>query len=461
MFVRSLFHCWYVLAVNIAALIIVAPVRAEFGQLLFRLTASGAAVRDYFGQRVDISGPTIIVGSNGNGSAYLFDAKTGQELFTLTAPDPGFGKAAGISGDKAVVGAATDAAYVFDVTTGQHLDTLVTFANTGLSGWTPEIDLFGNAAIIGVGWDDTAGMNAGAAYVFNMSTGQQRFKLTASDAAPGDLFGTQCCSRAVAISGNKAIVSTFGRRSAYVFDVTTGEELFKLVGGYSVDIAGNIAIVASHADNGDGTAYIYDATTGQELRKLNFPTAAEFPGVSAAIDGNTAILGARYLDTAYVFDVQTGKLLTTFTGPVGSQFGCSVAINGNTAVIGARLENDSAGAAYVFDVTREVTTPGDFNTDGTVDAADYVAWRNGLGTTYTQADYNIWRANFGRSTGAASATVLDAESPPPLGGSSPAVPEPPAAWLLLGLVLQLRIRTTRSCATGVFKNAGNVGFKRW
>ena len=38
---------------------------------------------------------------------------------------------------------------------------------------------------------------------------------------------------------------------------------------------------------------------------------------------------------------------------------------------------------------------GDYNQNGTVDAADYVVWRNGLGTTYTQDHYDIWRANFG------------------------------------------------------------------
>ena len=43
--------------------------------------------------------------------------------------------------------------------------------------------------------------------------------------------------------------------------------------------------------------------------------------------------------------------------------------------------------------------PGDFNQDGTVDAADFVVWRKGLGTTYTQSDYAIWRANFGHSAG--------------------------------------------------------------
>ena len=42
---------------------------------------------------------------------------------------------------------------------------------------------------------------------------------------------------------------------------------------------------------------------------------------------------------------------------------------------------------------------GDYNHDGVVDVADYVVWRKGLGTTYTQDDYNTWRTNFGRTAG--------------------------------------------------------------
>ncbi len=63
---------------------------------------------------------------------------------------------------------------------------------------------------------------------------------------------------------------------------------------------------------------------------------------------------------------------------------------------------------------------GDFNGDGTVDAADYTMWQDGLGDgTYTVADYDVWSGNFG----ATSAT-----------GSSTAVPEPAALLLCCGLV---------------------------
>jgi hypothetical protein len=54
---------------------------------------------------------------------------------------------------------------------------------------------------------------------------------------------------------------------------------------------------------------------------------------------------------------------------------------------------------------------GDFNGDGSVGAADYVVWRKGLGTIYTQNDYNVWRTHFGQTAGSGS-------------GASGSVPEP-------------------------------------
>ena len=86
--------------------------------------------------------------------------------------------------------------------------------------------------------------------------------------------------------------------------------------------------------------------------------------------------------------------------------------------------------------------PGDFNDDGTVDAADYTVWRDNLGgdsaalngngsgsATVVQADYDLWRQSFGNT--AASAAL-----------GSEAVPEPTAVSIvgaaLVGLVLARR-----------------------
>jgi hypothetical protein len=86
-----------------------------------------------------------------------------------------------------------------------------------------------------------------------------------------------------------------------------------------------------------------------------------------------------------------------------------------------QLQNQG-GASWVDDVSLVRLTPdlveqdGDFNRDGIVDAADYVAWRK-LGLPET--DYNLWRQNFGEVGGGSGA-----------GGG--AVPEPGA--LLLAMV---------------------------
>jgi hypothetical protein len=66
---------------------------------------------------------------------------------------------------------------------------------------------------------------------------------------------------------------------------------------------------------------------------------------------------------------------------------------------------------------------GDYNDNGTVDAADYVLWRDNVGTSVVlpndplggpigQAHYNQWRANFGATAGSGSA-VLAAGVPEP------------------------------------------------
>jgi Concanavalin A-like lectin/glucanases superfamily len=65
---------------------------------------------------------------------------------------------------------------------------------------------------------------------------------------------------------------------------------------------------------------------------------------------------------------------------------------------------------------------GDYNDDGSVDAADYVVWRKTMGSS--AAAYNTWRTNFGRTAA------------PGLGASVAAVPEPASlALCILGVIV--------------------------
>jgi hypothetical protein len=94
--------------------------------------------------------------------------------------------------------------------------------------------------------------------------------------------------------------------------------------------------------------------------------------------------------------------------------------------LGGKLDWDTSElyTRGVLSVTGPASLAGDYNDDGKVDAADYVAWRNGLGTTYTQGHYNVWRANFGASGGSASGATAGLPS-----SANAAVPEPTSAWL--------------------------------
>ncbi len=87
---------------------------------------------------------------------------------------------------------------------------------------------------------------------------------------------------------------------------------------------------------------------------------------------------------------------------------------------------------------------GDYNGNGVVDAADYVVWRKGLGTTYSQADYSAWRSHFGQTAGSGSA-LPSAEL------LSAAVPEPGSAGLLLVACFGLCALWRRPSQTGLKK----------
>ncbi len=129
------------------------PARADYSQLA-KLTASDANAGDWFGGGVAISGTTALVGarydddaSGDSGSAYLYDFSDPNNIteIKLTASDAAAGDVFG------------------------HL-----------------VAISGTTALVGAHGNDDAGSESGSAYLFDVATGVQLFKLTASDAnAPG------------------------------------------------------------------------------------------------------------------------------------------------------------------------------------------------------------------------------------------------------------------------------------
>ena len=74
-----------------------------------------------------------------------------------------------------------------------------------------------------------------------------------------------------------------------------------------------------------------------------------------------------------------------------------------------QLVNNTGNTSIDLEVM-STAVPGDFNHDGTVDAADYVVWRK---TDSTQAGYVAWRSNFGQPPGSGAGAIANAAVPEP------------------------------------------------
>jgi hypothetical protein len=78
--------------------------------------------------------------------------------------------------------------------------------------------------------------------------------------------------------------------------------------------------------------------------------------------------------------------------------------DGDAFDIGELLVFADGIAAPVDVVAMPQNLDGDFNNDGAVDAADYVAWRKGVDVASTPENYNLWRTNFGFALGSGEST---------------------------------------------------------
>lgn len=128
-------------------------------------------------------------------------------------------------------------------------------------------------------------------------------------------------------------------------------------------------------------------------------------------------------------DIASGAHLAS--GLVGNVFGTNTpqaAIMGPVSLAGSRYFITDVDAAVLDDINWdinyiEVGLEGDFNDDGTVDAADYVVWRNNLGgassllendttgeATIGIQQYSLWKSSFGNTS---TSTLIDATVPEP------------------------------------------------
>jgi len=223
--------------------------------------------------------------------------------------------------------------------------------------------------VIGAYQDDDNGSNSGSAYIFDLD-GTQLAKITASDGAGGDNFGSS-----VAVGSGRIVVGAKGdddfKGSAYIFDLD-GTQLAKITAsdgassdyfGSSVAVGNGRIVVGAYQDDDNGSnsgsAYIFDLD-GTQLAKITASDGADFDsfGSSVAV-GNGRIVVGTYGDdvnrgSAYIFDLDGTQLakITASDGAIGGNFGESVAVGNGRIVVGVPGDDDNgtaSGSAYIYE----------------------------------------------------------------------------------------------------------------
>jgi FG-GAP repeat protein len=284
------------------------------GALIAKLLASDGAVEDRFGNSIAIDNGVVAVGArrdddNGldSGSAYLFDASTGAKIAKLLPSDGAanddFGSSIAIdNGIVAVVasgdddnGANSGSVYLFSATTGEQIAKLLPSDGAANDNFGSSIAIDNGVVAVGAWTDDDNGINSGSAYLFNASTGALIVKLLASDGAVEDRFGNS-----IAIDNGVVAVGAIGDNdngtdsgSAYLFDVSTGGQIAKLLPcdgaardqfGVSIAIDNGVAAVGSRQDDDNGTnsgsAYLFGTVGASCAADLNGDCVLDFFDVS-------------------------------------------------------------------------------------------------------------------------------------------------------------------------------------
>jgi cysteine-rich repeat protein len=257
----------------------------------------------------------------------------------------------------------------------------------------------GNIAV-GAPFDDTVATNAGAAYVFDGTTGALLHTLL----VPGSGSNDQC-GRAVATLGGDVLVMCDG---VYRFDGGTGALLqhytaVGCLGGRGLaTIAGDV-LSAGY----DGTVCRFDGATGAVVQTYVDPEPGLLGlfGESIGVDGDVIVVGGELFsgsrESAYVYDGTTGVLAQTIRGPnygspYNAGFGTSVAAAGGVLVSsGWNRTRFYDAVSYAFLGEWQVENP-------SVDASRDTV------TTVFGTSFALWTDTIKPNVGRGSITLFDA-----------------------------------------------------
>ena len=379
-----------------------------------KIRAHDGATNDFFGSAVAVDGDVAVIGARdrdeqayNSGAAYVFERHEvlGWQVAAKLVPPEGdegdqFGTAVAIEGARLLVGAPGDD------DARPHAGAVYAYRREA-DGWTlagklyaedaegalfgSAVALFGDRAVIGA-----PSYEQGTAYVFDYEDGMWRQQ---ARLAPADLPPRLSYGRTVALHGDVALVGTWrdphdppvvGRAYVFVREGETWREAQILVPsdgteedffGASVAVSGDYALVGAYKaetpSKDAGAAYVFHRTADgwAEQAKLIAADAyvEDLLGWSVALQGDLALVGspredeaARTAGAAYLFRrtgtawAQTAKIMAR-DAEEDDFFGYTVTLSGSQLAIGAVGDDDRAsiaGAAYLYDLPLDFSTPG-------------------------------------------------------------------------------------------------------
>ena len=362
--------------------------------LLLLLTIAPAQAQEGFGNAILVSGGEVLVGESDNlyrsGAVHIFSKRDGEwvQHAELTAPEATmndhFGGSLAMDGQRLLVGStggdeAQGAAYVFEKD-GTNWTYQATLSPPGMEfdeHFGKAVGLNGDAAFVGA---PAADSSKGAVFVFERGmdgSWKQATRLTGSIASQDAAFGS-----AIASLAGQVFVGTPGLNEktggVFVFEADeegTWQETNLLKGnvadegdhyGASLDVAGDLlAVGVPRFSNRVGGSIVYrrnEESGNWRSSALLLPFAVASPpmfGMSVAIDEREVWVGAPFGNgfegSAYRFTHENGSEFEQ-TAPLtvpelqrGDLFGYTLALEGDVGAISIREDDYGAGAVAVFE----------------------------------------------------------------------------------------------------------------
>jgi len=318
------------------------------------LSRTDVGADDDFGRSVSVSGDTVVVGAPGQrrgvsndhqGAVYVFVRR--QHIWSLQqkllAPDDelvtDFGKAVGVSGDNAIVGASSKSA---NGTLGEA--PAYAFARTD-GAWSLQQEIAGSMDPTGTGFGSSVSLSGDTAVL----------------GAPDEKLDGKTPQGAVYVYLRTGATWSLQQRLSGKAD-SLGADF-----GISLAVDGSTLVVGEDIQPGSrhGAAYLYmrsgDSWSRQQKLVASDGTSDNAFGSAVSLSGNTVVVGALAQPVqvgggpgaAYVFIREGGAFtqhlkLVAHDGLPNDLFGSSVAVEPHSVIVGAAGYAYNEGAAYAF-----------------------------------------------------------------------------------------------------------------